>query len=77
MFGLYLGIFFRRRLALRIQPKSFQVCKVPTGGPLKFGNKGAVAIRFEIKVSEGQILSFIAVNCHFESGFSNDSIRWQ
>jgi len=41
---------------------------------LKFGNKGGVAIRFEIQ-TEQCTQSFIAVNCHLESGLENDKVR--
>lgn len=77
MFGLYLAVFFKRRLALKIQAKTFQSCKVATGGMLKFGNKGAVAIRFEISMEQGRTQSFIALNCHLESGVDNDKVRMQ
>ena len=54
MFGLYMAVFFKRKVAIRIQPKSFQACKVPAGGPFgRLSNKGAVAIRFEVDMIGG------------------------
>lgn len=70
MVGCYLAIFLKRKLAVRIPPKSFQSCRIKAGAAGVGGNKGAVCIRFEI---EGQ--GFMVINCHLASGGSKDSQR--
>ena len=63
MVAQYLAIFFKRKLAARIPPKSFQSCKIKAGPAGMTGNKGAVCIRFEIE-NQG----FMVINCHLSSG---------
>lgn len=77
MFGLYLAVYFKRRVALKIPPKSFVACKVAAGGLLGgLSNKGAVAIRFEVEMPDGTgRQSIIAVNCHLTSGEDQDKNR--
>ena len=63
MVGCYVAVYFNRKVASMMKPKSLQLCKVKSGNLGATGNKGAVCIRFQI---EDQ--SIMIINCHLMSG---------
>lgn len=70
MVGLYVAVFFKRRVIDLIMPSSLAPCRVKVGVKGTTGNKGAVCIRFQIKEE-----SFIIMNCHLASGRHKDTER--
>lgn len=70
MVGCYIAVFFKRKLAGRLKPKSLQLCRVKAGALGATGNKGAVCVRFQI---DDQAVMFI--NCHLVSGRRRDPQR--
>jgi len=61
MVGLFIAVFVKRKLLGRIS--GFTTAKLKTGLGGKAGNKGAVAIRFQLDNTP-----IMLVNCHLMSG---------
>jgi len=61
MVGCYIGLFVKGRSVGRV--RSLLTCKIKTGFGGNAGNKGAVALRFDLDDT-----SLMFINCHLMSG---------